>query len=137
MAVASFVVLETLGIKYALTLAILTGFLEIIPYVGPVVAGSLAAGVAFVNGQNRFGLDPTTAALIVIGAYVILRHLEDYFVIPALYNRLTKVHPLVVIFSVLAGGHLFGVLGLILAVPVAATVKVIFEYFLGRRDLST
>jgi predicted PurR-regulated permease PerM len=131
MAIVSFIALEVLGVRYALILAILTGILEIIPYVGPIVAAALAAGSAFLNGQNRFALDPATLALIVIGIYFVLRHLEDYFVIPIVYNRLTKLHPLVVIFSVLAGGHLFGVLGLVLAVPVAASLKVILEYLIS------
>lgn len=132
MAIASYIVLKTLGVQYALILAVLTGFLEIIPYVGPVVAGALAAGVAFLTGTNRFVFDPGTLTLVVIAAYFVLRQLEDYFVIPHLYARLTKIHPLVVVFAVLAGGQLFDLTGLVLAVPVAASAKVVLEYLIRK-----
>jgi predicted PurR-regulated permease PerM len=135
MSVATFICLEILGVRYALILALLSGFLEIIPYVGPITAAATAAGVSFLNGQNHFGLDPTTLVLIILGIYIILRHLEDYLVIPILYQRLTRLHPLVVIFAVLTGGHLFGLVGLILAVPVAASLKVLLEYIADRPNL--
>ncbi len=132
MSVASFIVLETLGVRYALILAIMTGFLEIIPYVGPITAGGIATATAFLTGQNRFELDPGTLAIVIVVSYFVLRQLEDYFVIPHLYARLTKLHPIMVIFVVLAGGHLFGILGLILSVPVAASLKVVLEYLLEK-----
>jgi len=132
MASVTFICLEILGVRYALILAILSGFLEIIPYVGPITAAATAAGVSFLNGQNRFDLDPTTLALIILGLYFVLRHLEDYLVIPLLYERLTRLHPLVVIFAVLTAGHLFGLIGLIIAVPVAASLKVLIEYIAER-----
>lgn len=132
MSVASYLLLETLGVRYALILAVLTGFLEIIPYVGPITAGAIAVGTAFLTGQNRFGLDPGSLAITIAVGYFILRQMEDYFVMPHLYARLTKLHPLVVIFSVLAGGHIFGLIGLVLAVPIAASAKMILEYLLGK-----
>jgi len=135
MSSATFIVLEILGVKYSLTLAIASGFLEIIPYVGPVIAAVLAGSVAFFNGQNRFDLDPSVLTIIVLLAYLILRHAEDYFVIPTLYQKLTRLHPVVVIFSILAGGHLFGALGLVLAVPVAASLKVIIEYLVDPNSI--
>lgn len=134
MATATFICLEVLGVRYALILALISGFLEIIPYVGPITAASAAAGVTFLNGQNRFDLDPTLLAMIIIAIYIVLRHIEDYLVIPQLYQRLTRLHPLVVIFAVLAAGHLLGLIGLILAVPVAASLKVLIEYFAERSD---
>lgn len=137
MSTATFICLEILGVRYALILALLSGFLEIIPYVGPITAAAAASGVAFLNGQNHFDLDPTSLALIVIAVYIILRHLEDYLVIPLLYQRLTRLHPLVVIFAVLASGHIFGLLGLIIAVPVAASVKVLLEYLAARPESKT
>lgn len=131
MAVAAYVALTVLGVKYALIIAILTGFLEIIPYIGPITAGAIAVGSSYLTGQNNFALDPVSLSAVVVVIYFVLRQLEDYFVIPHLYARLTRLHPLIVIFAVLAGGQLFGVIGLVLAVPVAASVKVIAEYLLG------
>lgn len=130
MAVLAYLALSILGVKYALIIAILTGFLEIIPYVGPITAGAIAVGASYLTGQNNFSLDPVSLAAVVLVIYFILRQLEDYFVIPHLYARLTQLHPLVVIFAVLAGGQLFGIVGLVLAVPVAASIKVITGYLL-------
>lgn len=132
MSAASFIVLKFLGVQYSLILAIMTGFLEIIPYIGPITAGAIAATTVFITGTNRVGLDPGTLTIIVIVAYFVLRQLEDYFVIPHLYARLTKIHPLMIVFSVLVGGDLFGLTGLILAVPVTASAKVILEYLIGK-----
>jgi predicted PurR-regulated permease PerM len=127
MSVASWIVLTILGVKFALTLAILTGFLELIPFVGPVVATSLAGLTVYLTTENRFGLDPFTLTTVVILIYIILRQLEDYFVIPQVLGHVTKLHPVVVLFSVLAGGQIYGALGFILAVPVVASSRIIIR----------
>ncbi|MBI3888098.1 AI-2E family transporter [Candidatus Microgenomates bacterium] len=62
--------------------------------------------------------------------YTVLRQLEDLFIIPQIMGRLTKLHPLVVLFSVLVGGHVFGVIGYVIAVPVVASVKVVLEHII-------
>jgi predicted PurR-regulated permease PerM len=60
--------------------------------------------------------------------YTVLRHLEDYLVIPAVIGRIVKLHPAVVIFALLTGGAVFGLLGVLLAVPVAATARLVLIY---------
>jgi predicted PurR-regulated permease PerM len=60
--------------------------------------------------------------------YTVLRHSEDYFVIPLVIGRIVRLHPVVVIFSLLAGGAIFGLLGVILAVPTAATLRLVLIY---------
>lgn len=131
MATVTFSVLSFLGMKFALVLGIITGLLELVPFIGPISATGLAVVVAFVTGQNRFNLDPISLSILVIIIYTVLRQLEDYFVIPQVLGRVTKLHPLVVLFSVLAGGSLAGILGFVLAVPVVATSRILIEYFLN------
>lgn len=128
MSAASWLVLTTLGVKFALTLAILTGFLELIPYVGPIVATSLVAFTSFLTVDNRWGLDPTSLATLIILLYTSLRLLEDYLVIPQILGHVTKLHPLLVLFAVFTGGHIFGPIGFILAVPIAATLRIILIF---------
>lgn len=128
MSTASSLVLSILGVKFALTFGLLTGFLELIPFVGPVVATSLVAGVAFLTGDNNFGLSPTTLATVIVGIYFVLRQLEDYFIIPQLLGRMTRLHPLLVMFSVIAGGAIAGPIGFILGVPIAACARILLEY---------
>lgn len=129
MGVVSSVALTILGVKYAIILGILTGFLELIPFIGPIAATTIVVSIAFVSGENNLGLDPTTLSLLIIGIYFTLRQLEDYFVVPQLLGRLTRLHPLVILFSVLAGGAIAGPIGFILSVPIAASLRVLLEYY--------
>ncbi len=107
-------------LPYALPIALATGILEVIPFVGPVVAATIAAGVGLVQ------LGPQAAVGIIL-VYFVLRQLEDHLVMPIVLGRAVALHPAVTIFAVLTGGTLAGVLGVLLAVPVAATVKVVLE----------
>ena len=108
-------------LPYALPIAILTGFLEVIPLLGPVTAGAVAATVALVHGGV-----PTAVGVIV--AYVVLRQAEDQLVMPVVVGRAVELHPLVNIFAVLVGAASFGVLGALLAVPAAAALRVLLDY---------
>lgn len=122
MSVASFVVLQfVFNVPYAIPLAIITGFLEILPLIGPAIATVLAAGVALAaHGPG--------AAVGVVIVYFVLRELEDNLVMPFVVGRAVELHPLVTIFAVLAGGQVVGILGMLLAVPVAAAIKVILDF---------
>lgn len=114
-------------LRFALPIAVATGVLELIPYAGPLLAGGIAAG----TGLATQG--PATAAGIAI-AYFILRQVEDQLIMPNVVGRAVHLHPVVVIFSVLAGSRIAGVLGMLLAVPVAAALAVAVDYWVIRRD---
>lgn len=133
---ALFIALSLLGIKFALLLAIFSGFAELVPFIGPIVAGAVAAIAAFITQSSNFNVDPAQLALVVIIIYFILRQVEDYFVIPFIMGKITKLHPLIILFSVLAGGHIGGLLGLILAVPVAGMVRIFLEFSLDKLNSS-
>lgn len=109
--------------KYALPIAILSGFLEIIPVLGPIMAISTAALVSL----WQFG--PSYTPLIIIGFYTIARWIEDYVVIPKIIGHAVELHPLAVIFAVLCGERLAGGLGMLIAIPVAACVKLFIDFF--------
>lgn len=132
MAVASFSILYTLDVHYAIIIAIATGFLELIPLVGPWGAGAIAVAMAIFQDTTPFGWTHLTLALVIGLAYFALRQLEDAFVIPTVIGRIVHLHPLLVIFVVVIGTSLGGVLGLILAVPIAAVVKILVSYFYGK-----
>ncbi len=108
-------------LPYALPIAIATGVLEVIPLLGPITAGSIAAVVALVHGG-------TGMMLWVIAAYFLLRQAEDQLVMPIVVGRAVDLHPLVTIFAVLVGAASVGVLGALLAVPIAAALRVLLEY---------
>jgi predicted PurR-regulated permease PerM len=106
-----------LHVPYALALAILSGVLEIIPLVGPIIAAGLAGTVAFAT----HGTDTTIVVLLV---YLVVRQIEDQIVMPLVIGRAVHLHPVVTIFAVLVGLSVWGVLGGLLGVPVAAALNV-------------
>jgi predicted PurR-regulated permease PerM len=127
MSTATYLSLLVLQIPYALVLGILAGFLELIPIVGPITAATPAVIIALAR-PSPFGWPQPVHALVVAGVYFVLRHLEDYLVIPNVVGRVVEIHPLVAIFAVIAGGTLGGILGMFLAVPVAAVLKIVARY---------
>src|SRR5207244_12728303 len=121
MSMVTFLVLEwVFRLPYALWIGILSGILEVIPLIGPIMAAVIACTVGFSQGGAN-----EAAALAV--SYLVLRQVEDQLVMPIVVGRAVHVHPLVTVFAVLAGEKIAGVLGMILAVPVAATVKVVLD----------
>lgn len=109
-----FLGLTILQIPYALVLAIAAAILEIIPYFGPI----LAAVPAVLLG---FSISVPTG-LMVLGFYIIIQQFENHLIHPLVVNKIVGVPPLVAIPSLLIGAKLFGFLGIILAVPVAAVL---------------
>lgn len=129
MSTVSYAALRILDVDYALSIAIATGFLELVPIIGPWTAGTLAVSIAFFQDTAPFGWSNGTLALVVGIVYFALRQLEDAFVIPLVIGRIVHLHPLLVIFVLVVGTSIGGPLGLILAVPVAAVIKIIASYF--------
>lgn len=135
MSTATFAVLELVfHLPYALPISIASGILEVIPLLGPVAAGTIASLVALGHGGVPMMLG-------VILAYFVLRQAEDQLVMPIVVGRAVELHPLVTIFAVLVGATNFGVLGAIMAVPVAAALRVTLDDLFpdadSRRQLPT
>lgn len=121
-----------IGVKFALMLALIAGFLEVVILIGPLVAGVLAVIVVLLSGVSNFNLNPLQAVAVVIVGSFIIRQIQDYVVTPAIMGRVVKLHPLVILFAVLAGGHIAGILGLVLAVPIAAVIRILLEFSLDK-----
>jgi predicted PurR-regulated permease PerM len=99
-------------------LALLTGFLEMIPMIGPA-ASAVIAGLVAVRQAAGF------EAIVAYAVYAtVLRLSIDQLLGPVVLGRAARLHPTVIIFCFLSGGLLFGIAGMILAVPVALTIKV-------------
>jgi predicted PurR-regulated permease PerM len=106
-----------LHVPFALALGIVSGVLEIIPLVGPIIAAALAGTVTFAT----HGTDTTVVVLVV---YFVIRQIEDQVVMPLVIGRAVHLHPVITIFAVLVGLSTWGVLGGLLGVPVAAAINV-------------
>lgn len=115
-----------LHVRYALAIGVLTGFLEVIPLIGPLIATAIAGVDAFAQGGA--GL----AGLVVL-IYFVLRQVEDQVVMPVVIGRAVHLHPVVTIFAVLVGLSTYGVLGGLLGVPVAAALNVVFRELYAAR----
>ena len=120
--VVSIVLGPILHLPYATALGVMTGLLEIIPLIGPLVAGAIVATVALSSGG--IGL-----AITVVIFLFVLRQIEDAVVMPFVVGRSVHLHPLVALFAVVVGTTAFGALGTLLAVPVAASVNVALHEF--------
>lgn len=104
-----------IGIPYALLLAVFTALAEIIPIFGSLIAGTIAAIVAFSTGGVPLGL-------IVAGLYVVVNQFESNLIYPLIVKKIVGLPPLLVIVALIAGYTLAGFLGVLLSVPVAAVV---------------
>lgn len=129
--VATFVGLELLGIfvdpvftRFAVFLAIIAGVLELVPIIGPIIA----AIPALILGATG-GLD---AAIAVLLLYLLVQQLENNFLVPKIQGDAVDLHPSAVLFVIVLGGALGGLLGAILAIPVTATGRDVLRYLFMR-----
>ncbi|HET9454041.1 MAG TPA: AI-2E family transporter [Gemmatimonadaceae bacterium] len=117
MGVLAYVALSLLGVNYALALGIITLLAEPIPIIGPVLAAVPVVAVAL--------LESPRLALLALGLYVILQQLESQLLTPNIMRSQTDMPQTVVLFAVMAGAAVGGLLGVLVAVPLAAALRVL------------
>lgn len=122
----TFVGLWGLGVPYALALALLAGFLELIPVLGPILAAIPAVFLGFTKSA--------LIGVLVLVLYVVIQQLENHLLVPNIMRRVIGLHPLTTIIAVLIGAKLAGLLGILLAVPVATIVSVFFRDLMPSRE---
>jgi predicted PurR-regulated permease PerM len=115
-----FLGLTILGVPFALPLAIFTGIMDLLPYVGPLIALIPAAILGLAHG-------PVTGLLVII-FYLVYQQIENTFIVPMVYNKALNLSPALVFLSVVIGAGMFGILGAFLALPVAASIPVLIKY---------
>jgi len=120
--------LRILGVQNALALGILSGLLEFVPVVGPIIGTGAAVAVAFFQPQNYMGLTSLEYALVVLGVMFVIQQLENNLLVPNIVGDALDLHPLVVIVGVFMGASVAGILGAILAAPLLATFKLLGNY---------
>jgi predicted PurR-regulated permease PerM len=121
-AVLNSVGLLVIGIDYAIILGIIGAILNIIPYIGGIVAVALPMMVAIVTQSSP------SSALLVLLAYLIIQFVDNNYVIPMVVASKVRINALVSIIVVLVGGALWGVAGMFLSIPLTAILKVIFDH---------
>ena len=116
MGVLVYLGLTILGVPHALVLAVIAGCFEIIPVFGPILSAVPAVTIAFVGGGVSLGI-------LTVALYVIAQQFENHLIYPLVVTRVVGVPPLLVILGLIVGAQLAGFLGIILSVPVAATLQ--------------
>jgi predicted PurR-regulated permease PerM len=118
--VMSVVCLSAIGINFTLIIGIVAGIANIIPYLGPFVGLSIALMVGI------FQFHTVGIVIKIIIAYAIIQFLDNNFVQPLVVGRNINLGPVTMVFAMLSGAQIFGFLGIVFAVPVAAIIKTIF-----------
>lgn len=117
-----------LGVDFSIVLGMIVGVLNIVPYFGPIMGGLIATIVAFFKAP--------ILALWVILAMVAVSMIDSTLLSPNIMSQQVNLHPVLIAFSLLIGGSLLGVLGVLIAIPSAAVGKAIVYHFLERsRDV--
>jgi predicted PurR-regulated permease PerM len=121
------IAMTIMGVKYSVLLGFMIGLFNIIPYFGAIVAVIIAGMLTFFTG----GIGQTILMLVVV---TILQQIDANIINPKIVGDSLKISPLLVIFAVTLGGAYFGVLGMFLAVPVIAVLKLIIDDFIDLKN---
>lgn len=120
----AYVGLTIIGVKYAVTLALIAGLAEFFPYVGPIIAFTSAAPVAF---NESFAVGIATLCL-----YAGIQFVEGNIIMPLVMKKAVGLSPIVTLVSMLIGWEFLGILGMILAVPIASVAAIFIEEYSSR-----
>lgn len=118
------IAMSIIGVKYAPLLGFMIGLFNLIPYIGAIVAVAIAILITFITGG-------WLQALIMAIVVIVLQQIDANIINPRIIGNSLEISPLLVIFSVTVGGAYFGMMGMFLAVPVAAVIKLILEDFVN------
>ncbi len=119
MGVVTYIGLSIMGIRYALLFAVLSFVMDFIPYFGSIIAGAIEAVYALVVG----GIGLAVTVLVFV---LVVQQIEGNIIAPKIQGDVTGIHPITVMFALLACNQLFGAVGMLISTPVAAVVKTIF-----------
>jgi predicted PurR-regulated permease PerM len=117
-----------LGLRYFFGLAIIAGLARFLPYIGPFIAWTTYALVAYFQGNTLFGFSPFGFAVFIVGTAWLTDLIIDNFVATRVMANVLEVHPAAILIAALIGANLIGITGVILAAPVLATVELVFSY---------
>ena len=119
------------GLNYALFIGFMTGILSFIPYVG------FGIGFIFGNIVSFYQFDSLSTKILIFLIFIVGQILESAIITPRLIGNNVKLHPVWIIFAIFTGGSLYGFLGVLLAVPIAAVIGVLLRFILEHYFTST
>ncbi len=122
------IVLSILGVRYAIGLALMAGLARFVPYVGPAINWTALGLVTFFQPHKLFDMPPLTFMLVVIVIALIIDQIFDNVVSPRIMADALRVHPAGVLVAAIVAANLLGVLGVVIAAPMLATFKLLWQY---------
>ena len=126
-----YVVAMFFGTKYALIIGVITGVTYVIPYLGPLLSALSAGFFGYVTASAG---SPWLACTVSIGAMYLVNQVFDVAITPRVVGQRVGLHPLVILFSVFVAASLFGLPGMIVATPLAASIKIILARWLPIKE---
>ncbi len=121
---ATYLVLRILDVKYAFILSLMAGFLDFVPIIGPIIAGAfITLFVALVSPLQAF---------FALVAFVIIQLLENNLLFPVLFKKFVGLPPALVLVALAVGGKLWGIVGAILAIPLAGVLFELLKDYLAK-----
>ncbi len=126
--IAYTILFSILGVRYSFAIATLAGLARFVPWVGPFATYATTALVTIFQGSNYFGLEPLYYAILVIGLSIALDQVFDNLVVPRFMGSSLNIHPAAVLVTAIVAANLIGIVGLLLAAPVLASVNLITRY---------
>ncbi|MFT2008324.1 AI-2E family transporter [Pontibacter sp. 13R65] len=120
-AVLNSAALLLLGVEYAILLGVLGAILNLIPYIGGIVAILLPVIMATIT------TDGYTTQLAIVGAYAVIQFIDNNIIVPRIVSSQVQINALISILAVLLGGSLWGVSGMFLSIPFVAVLKIVFD----------
>ena len=122
------VVLGILGVRYAIGIAILAGLAKFLPYIGPFITWTTLALVSYFQSGTIFGLSPLGYAVLTVVVGIIIDQTFDNLITPRIIAQALRVHPAAVLVAAIIAANWVGLLGVILAAPMLATVLLVWRY---------
>ena len=119
MGILSSIALSIVGIKYSFVIGAIAGISNMIPYVGPIVGTVLAAVMGLLSGSP-------IKILYAIIAMLIVQQIDNHFLAPQIVGNSVGLHPVFTMMAILIGGNIGGLIGMLIAVPLAASFKLLF-----------
>ncbi len=130
------IILLVLGVESAVLIAFLAALLNIIPYIGPLIGGVLMLTLTMTsNLEHDFQTYILPTTIYVAFGYMIAQLVDNFFSQPIIFSKSVKSHPLEIFLVIIIGGLLFGITGMILAVPSYTAIKVILSEFLADNEI--
>lgn len=126
------ILLSILGVRYAIGLALIAGFAGFLPYIGPAINYIALGLVSYFQGTAIFGVSPLAYAVIVVVVALLIDQVFDSLVAPRILAKALKVHPAFVLIAAILAANLIGILGIIIAAPLLATLTLFGRYTLKK-----